>query len=100
MDEIEWKTTTNIERLIIWLRSVSTPRKMRLYLCACNRRISHLFFRDNALNHVGVAEQMADGLASQDDILLAQYLAESPTFGLDFGHYSLISTEGIEGENR
>src|SRR4051812_44070676 len=42
MTEEQWSGCTNTDRAIAFLKGRATDRKMRLFACACCRRVRHL----------------------------------------------------------
>jgi hypothetical protein len=84
MTEKEWLESAEIRSKLKFLLGKATDRKLRLYLCAGSRHISHLFFRPWSLAAVEVAERFADGEATQEELRQAQHDAEAATFGYEF----------------
>jgi hypothetical protein len=75
MTESEWLEGANPAKMMSFLRGRrASERKLRLFGCACCRRVWGLLPDDASRDAVGVAEQFADGLASRKD-LKAAYLA-------------------------
>lgn len=71
MTEAEWLASTDLVamfNLLWWPRSSSTPetrnRKLRLFTCACVRRIWHQLTDPRSRQAIEVAERFADGVAS------------------------------------
>lgn len=74
MTEQEWLACTDPEAVLVFLggkflheNACERKRKLRLFTCACCRRIWHLLTDDRSRNAVEVAERYADGLASEDE---------------------------------
>src|SRR5262245_63713156 len=64
MTEQEWLACTNQDQLLQYLSRKRRPelmRKLRLFSCACCRRIWHLFTDKRSRRAVEVAERFADG---------------------------------------
>jgi hypothetical protein len=67
MTAAEWLACTDPERMLYNLRWRVSERKLRLFACACCRRVEQLL-RDEQLRHaVEVAEARADGSADDDE---------------------------------
>jgi hypothetical protein len=60
MNEAEWLASVDPRAMIHALRDSDRPRKLRLFACACCRRISHLI-HPSGLVAVALAESYCDG---------------------------------------
>jgi hypothetical protein len=71
MTEAEWLACTNSQKMLTFLLSTdkATERQLRLFACACCRRIWHLLRDEGSSWVVVVAERRADGEASREEIL-------------------------------
>jgi hypothetical protein len=84
MTEAEWNQSGDLEKMLRLplLKDKISYRKLRLFACACCRRMWHLLTDDLSRNVVEVAEKYADGLAAQEDLEsareMAQHAATSP----------------------
>jgi hypothetical protein len=67
MTEAEWLTGADVSRMIWALHAEMTSRKLRLFACACCRRLWHLFLDGRCRSAVEVMERHADGRASRDE---------------------------------
>ncbi len=68
MDEASWLASTDPTAMLTFLRTggQATPRKLRLFGCACCRRIWHLL-EERAKAGVSSIEQFTDGLLGQQE---------------------------------
>jgi hypothetical protein len=75
MTEDEWLTCEDPRRMLWHIESAASDRKMRLFGCACSRRVWHQF-QDERLDRVlfGI-EQFADGMIDGDALLQLHELA-------------------------
>jgi hypothetical protein len=64
MTERKWLTCTEPQRMIDFIRNRASERKLRLFACACCRRVWH-FLTPEGRAGVQVAERYADGLAGE-----------------------------------
>jgi hypothetical protein len=64
--------------MLRFLRGKSTNRKLRLFACACCRRVWDSLSTDENRHAVEVAERFADGLASDDELTTAERKATRP----------------------
>jgi hypothetical protein len=67
MTEAEWLECTDPTPMLEFLWDKVSDRKLRLFGCGCCRRIWHLIVHPVSRKAVEVAEQFADGLASDDE---------------------------------
>jgi len=72
MTEQEWLDCTNPTHALDFLLSKSSDRRLRLFTCACCRRVWHLMTYERIQNAVVVTERYADGLASESEMHEAQ----------------------------
>ena len=68
MTEEAWLASMGPETLLNELRSHLGARKLRLFACACCRRVWPLLTRPAVREAVRTAELFADGLATKDDL--------------------------------
>src|SRR6516225_9053225 len=67
--EAEWLAATNPTPLLMFLRGRISERKLRLFGCACCRRVWHRIAVDESKAAVQLAERFADGEASLEQAL-------------------------------
>jgi hypothetical protein len=72
MDEEKWLCWHYPWDLLTFLSGTASDRKLRLFVCACCRRIWHLLSDERSRTAVEVAERFADGWATDEELLLAQ----------------------------
>ena len=78
MTEKEWLDSTDPEEMLVGLDELgASDRKVRLFMCACCRRIWDLFKDERCRHAVEIAERYADGLASDAEIREAQEVADA-----------------------
>jgi hypothetical protein len=68
MTEQEWLDCPGPYSMLEFLHGHISERKLRLFGCACCRRIWHLLGDQRSRDAVEVAERYADGLASRQNI--------------------------------
>lgn len=102
MHEQEWSTSTSLQAMLDWLPhgDRASQRKLRLFGCACVRRVGSLLVDEGSRKIVEVAERFADGLASRAELQRAVVAApgiqfayqptgeapEPPGFALEVAH--------------
>lgn len=71
MNEREWLECTDTKRLLSFVAGLVTERKLRLYACACARRVRHLL-ADPCLDQiVNLSERYSDGQVTRVELLPA-----------------------------
>src|SRR5262245_49228579 len=71
MTEQEWWGCTDPKQMLEFLRGKASDRRLRLFACACCRRIEHLLPDQLSQKAVEVAERFAEGLADALELLRA-----------------------------
>ncbi|HJT77061.1 MAG TPA: hypothetical protein VJ739_07635 [Gemmataceae bacterium] len=66
MTEVEWNDCKKIGMMYRWLRHRASDRKLRLFGCACCRRLWQLIPAPESRECVEVSERFADGLTGLD----------------------------------
>ena len=72
MNEEEWLACTDPTPMLDFLRGKVSDRKLRLFVCACCRRIWHKLFDTQSRRAVEVAERLADGQADLAEVAAAR----------------------------
>jgi hypothetical protein len=67
MNEAGWLACENPGPMLVWLGGGAGPRKLRLFACACCRRVGHLLLDPRAQDALATAERFADGLAGDGE---------------------------------
>jgi hypothetical protein len=67
VNEQDWLACIDPQPMLEFLRGRASDRKLRLFACACCRRIWHLIPQPPVQSGVGIGEQAADGLVSEVD---------------------------------
>jgi hypothetical protein len=71
MNEAEWFRCMDPYAMLAFLRNRGKDRSLRLFACACLRRVWHLITEGGSAPPLAVAEWFAEGLASRDGLLVA-----------------------------
>lgn len=77
LTESQWLTSTDPRRLLACVGREASVRKLRLFACACCRRLWHLLTDERSRRAVEVAEQFADQLATREDLDQAEHAASA-----------------------
>jgi hypothetical protein len=84
--EAEWLACTDPDPLVRAVVDMVSERRLRLFVCACVRRLLDLDAAPECRRAVEVAERFADGLASEQelqaaDLALLRYVQADPLVG-------------------
>src|SRR5262249_3678574 len=75
MTEAEWLVCTNPDVMLEHLDGKATERKLRLFGCACCRRVWDLLPDERSRAAIEVSERFADGQVSKEELASAHKLA-------------------------
>jgi hypothetical protein len=75
MTETEWLDCRQPDKMLKYLKTRASDRKLRLWMVACCRTVWHLFSDERSRTAVEVAERFADGLADEEELYTLDGLA-------------------------
>src|SRR5262249_29695557 len=84
MTEAEWLACNDPRPMLTSLRDRASDRKLRLFACACCRRIWHLLTDGRSRTAVTVAEQFSEGAVTAQQLLEAELAAQAGAEGAYF----------------
>jgi len=93
MTEEEWLACAEPQKMLDFLRDKVSERKLRLFACACCRRIWQLLQGHNRIA-VEVAEEFAEGQVTEAKRAEAEGPIDAAASAADAAAYSAISLEG------
>jgi len=67
VDEELWLNGSEPLPMLEFVRGQASQRKLRLFACACCRRIGDLLQKSDSRNAVDIAERYADGQATEEE---------------------------------
>src|SRR6266542_5433250 len=76
MDETTWLACADPQPMLAFLRGKASARKLRLFACACCRRIWHFLSDPRALDALQIAELFAEDLVGDADRSAARKAAQ------------------------
>src|SRR5262249_42567173 len=94
MTEQEWLACTDLPLLIKILRANGQDRKLRLFACACVRRLGKELLSAQVregVKAIEVAERFADGYASAQELAAAYHTGQSAWSAAEMAWASMIS---------
>jgi hypothetical protein len=87
MTEAEWLSLPDPAPLFDYVRNTVSDRKLRLWACACVRRIGPRIPHELGHKAVAVVERFVDGLADQRELLgVADAFAPCGRYNATYGH--------------
>jgi hypothetical protein len=78
MTESEWLACTDPQQILEFVRGRASDRKLRLFTCACCRRVWDALTDQRSRSAVEAAERYADGLAGREELAAQAEAAEAP----------------------
>jgi hypothetical protein len=100
MTEAEWLACEGPHLMLSWLRRRKgqrvSERKLRLFACACCRRVWHLLKDPASRGGVATAERFADGFVGEEDVLKARDALRGGGFSAVTRALWLSSRQGLE----
>lgn len=83
MTEAEWLECNRMKPMLAYLQDKASERKLRLFACACVRQ-KWRWLNDRLRESIGVAENYADGLVTQDTLRQSHWAtwAKAPSMSL------------------
>jgi hypothetical protein len=99
MTEPEWLACTNSSRMLEFLRTKLSARKLRLFVCACCRQSWHLLEDKRSRQAVVIGERFADRVASQTNLGTALANAKAAARAVQFRLLETARRPGLSQED-
>jgi hypothetical protein len=80
MKPAEWRSSSDPSAMLAFLAGKVSERKLRLFACACCRRIWHLLPEEDSRRAVEAAERYADGLLTLEELSRAEAASKQVTW--------------------
>jgi hypothetical protein len=87
MNETQWHTCKDPQRLLKFLGRRASPRKLRLFACACCRRVGDLLKDQRSRAALDAAERFADGLIGAKALRKAESAALDATRAAELAYW-------------
>ena len=94
MTERKWLASADPMSMLNFLTGKASERKLRLFACACCRRIWNLIAEQSAQSAVEIAERYADGKATKKAAEQAGSAIDGAYSSVDAAVFSAVSLEG------
>jgi hypothetical protein len=94
MTEADWLSYTDPARMVAFVGDKVSSRKLRLFACACCRRIWDLLADPRSRKAVETAERFADGLATPRQLRAAKAAAMSASLEAHDAYWDNATDEG------
>jgi hypothetical protein len=102
MTEAEWRESADPEAMLKHLKGRVGERKLRLFACACCRRVAHLFHDERSRTTVEIIERYADGDATEQGLMARRIGTQSllnEMVGKVWDNYAIASEAGCTARN-
>ncbi len=98
MTEKEWLSAADPQPMLEFLRDKVSERKLRLFACACCRRVWNLITEKTSRSAVEIAERYADGQATGSEQTKAEGEVDAAYSAADAAAFSAVALEGRPAE--
>jgi hypothetical protein len=102
MTETEWLASADPEAMLALLKGRVSERKLRLFCCACCRRVLHLYHDERSRTTVEIIESYVEGRATAEGMSSAYNAAQdvlNEMVGKVWDNYSIVSEAGCTARN-
>src|SRR5262245_10345368 len=96
MTEAEWLASTKMNPMLDYLEGKASDRQWMLFSCACVRRIWRLVTDERCRSYVEVAERLADGMASGEELnRAAEVVVQADDLDDEAGNHTFQAVESV-----